>query len=186
MTIILVMLCVFSVILWQKLSSVCLHTLSHCHHANLLGRRSPVGQNRRYDLLRQRSFPVKAQRQIPKFFPSETLAILNDMLIQSNDNVQKISIAKVLAAATAMLTTLQFPKYVPSNPMDVNCRSLTEHLSKVWCVARSLMMSKGKRRLFCEVTDSLPHRNQVCNSFRPKSASSAASLSSSLFCPKPL
>lgn len=52
---------------------------------------------------------MKAQRQIPKFLPSETLAILNDILIQSNDNVQKISIAKVLAAAIAMLTTLLLP-----------------------------------------------------------------------------
>lgn len=78
----------------------------HCHHANL-GRRSRLA--RIHHLLRQRSFPTKGTAADPKILPSETLAIPNDMLIQLNDNIRNIFYSKVLAAAIAMLTMLQFP-----------------------------------------------------------------------------
>ena len=85
------MLCTFSVILWVEVDSICLHTLSTAIISIWV---ADLGSRlARMQLLLRQRFPYEGQAAHPRFSPSETLAIPNDMLIQSNNNARNIPIA---------------------------------------------------------------------------------------------
>lgn len=125
----LVMLCAFSVILWQNLSSACLDTLSSVIMPILVA-----------DLGRLES--TVSSPTLPPYIPrpsgrsqfplSKLFAIPNTTLIQSDENVWKIPIHDiVLAAAKAMLSLLQLP-------------TAQSHVCKLSISFLSVQISKGR------------------------------------------